>query len=338
MARKKKINKYENKSMALWLFGCAAMVFAMAIIGAITRLTESGLSMVEWKPLIGAIPPLSETEWNRVFSLYQQTPEYIHKNFGMNLEEFKNIFFWEWLHRLWGRLIGLVFLLPFLWFALIKKTPKEINIKLGIALLLGGLQGVIGWYMVVSGLADVPEVSHYRLALHLFTAFIIFAYLLWLALEIYGFKSHVEKGKEVKSILVGLVLVSLTIIWGAFVAGKDAGLIYNEFPKMGGTYIPHDMWAMAPAWLNIFENPSAIQFVHRLLAMITVVYLSYMALVRYKESRLFIALGVMALAQMSLGIVTLITQVHIHVAATHQAGAFIVSALLITICQQAKRK
>ncbi len=324
--------------MAIWLFASAAMVFIMAIIGAVTRLTESGLSMVEWKPLIGAIPPLSEMEWNRVFGLYQQTPEYIHKNFGMNLEEFKLIFFWEWLHRLWGRLIGLVFLLPFLWFVFIKKTPKSMNIKLLIALVLGGLQGVIGWYMVVSGLADVPEVSHYRLALHLFTAFIIFAYLLWLALDVSGFNSSVEKGKDARSILIGIALASLTIIWGAFVAGKDAGLIYNEFPKMGNTYIPEDMWAMTPAWVNIFENPSAIQFVHRLLAVITVIYLSYLALVRYQESRLFIALGVMALLQMSLGIITLITQVHLHVAATHQAGAFILSGLLITICHQVKRK
>ena len=171
------------KNIRNWLFFTAFMVFTLAIIGAVTRLTESGLSMVEWKPLIGAIPPLSQEEWNRVFGLYQATPEFIHKNSWMELEDFKKIFFWEWLHRLWGRIIGLVFALPMIWFWIKGQIPEGYKVKFVGLLLLGGAQGAMGWFMVVSGLNDVPEVSHYRLAAHLGLALLVFVLLLWMAFD-----------------------------------------------------------------------------------------------------------------------------------------------------------
>lgn len=322
-----------KKYIGLWLLASAFMVFAMAVIGAITRLTESGLSMTEWRPFIGFIPPLNDVEWHRVFDLYKQTPEYLKKNEGMSLSEFQHIFFWEWFHRLWGRMIGVVYALPLLYFWLSKKIPKGQGWRFFGLFLLGGAQGALGWYMVKSGLVDRPSVSHYRLAAHLGLAFILYFLLFKTAVQyislprfLYPQKQYevgaVPKAVRVLRMVAGKFFV-LTIAWGAFVAGLDAGLIYNEFPFMGGHVFPNDAGALSPFWLNFFENHAAVQFAHRWLAMTTAtVILLYGFKVRHY------ALMVMVLVQISLGITTLLTVVAIPIAAMHQAGAFIVLALL----------
>jgi cytochrome c oxidase assembly protein subunit 15 len=309
-----------------WLCISAFMVFAMAVIGAVTRLTESGLSMVEWRPFIGAIPPLNDAEWNRVFDLYKQTPEYIKINHGMGLDEFKNIFFWEWFHRLWGRMIGIIYAVPLAVFWVRGMIPAGYKKSLIGLLILGGVQGVMGYVMVLSGFADAPTVSHYRLAAHLSIAFVIFGWMVWL---IHRLSSA---GDDKPSTFcrrrhgwVALAMLSVTVIWGAFVAGMDAGLIYNEWPHMGaGRLVPEDMWFLSPTWLNPFENAAAVQFTHRWLAALTLVMVAAFAW-RVRA----IALGGMVFLQFGLGLATLLTQVAIPIAAMHQAGAFILCALLL---------
>lgn len=329
----------KNKALALWLLVCAAMVFAMALIGAITRLTESGLSMVEWRPLIGTLPPLDELEWQRVFDLYRETPEYQNKNFGMELVEFKNIFFWEWFHRLWGRMIGMVYALPFFGFLIAKKIDRQKFWPLFGLLILGGCQGLMGWYMVQSGLVDRPSVSHYRLAAHLGLAFIIFGLLWRQALQFINPDASMilepTDKKYYTYTWVPLFLFSITFLWGAFVAGLDAGMIYNEFPLMGGRWIPSDMWHLPIWWQNFLDNHAGVQFTHRVLAMITgmAVIVSW-----YKTSALWFSttirrlswamLGVV-LIQISLGILTLLSQVNIVLATLHQGGALVLLAILI---------
>ncbi|WP_246148695.1 COX15/CtaA family protein [Skermanella pratensis] len=328
-----------TRAIAVWLLFCCGMVFAMAVIGAITRLTESGLSMVEWKPLIGMLPPLSEGEWNRVFDLYRATPEYRYVNAGMSLDEFKLIFFWEWFHRLWGQLIGFAFLLPFLWFWATKRIPKGLMPKLVGLFLLGGLQGGIGWFMVVSGLVDRPSVSHYRLALHLGIAFLIFALMLWIALGLLDPNPRSGRSAAAPSLRrhsgLALGFVAVTVAWGAFVAGLDAGMIYNTFPLMGGQLVPSDMWFLDPAPLNLVENHAAVQFTHRWLAIATgivVLALTWRAVradLSPRGHKLAYAAGAMMLLQIALGIATLLTVVSIPVAAIHQAGALALIALLV---------
>lgn len=309
-----------DKQIINWLFFTAFMVFCMAIIGAITRLTESGLSMVEWRPFIGALPPMSEAEWNRVFGLYQQTPEYSAKNMGMSLEEFKNIFFWEWFHRFWGRLIGLVYALPLLYFWIRKKIPNGYKGKLLFALILGGMQGVMGWYMVVSGLVDRPSVSHFRLAAHLGLAFIIFSYLIWLGLSLKNKNQQTACFCLRRHGWTTLFFIAITIIWGAFVAGLDAGLVYNTWPMMGAHWIPPELQSLA----SILLEPVAVQFTHRWIAIVTaLVVLTYAYRVRS------FALGGMVFLQVGLGIATLLSQVAIPLAALHQAGAFILVGIMI---------
>jgi cytochrome c oxidase assembly protein subunit 15 len=303
-----------------WLFFTAFMVFAMAVIGAITRLTESGLSMVEWRPLIGTLPPMSESEWERVFSLYQETPEYQKKNFGMEIGEFKNIFFWEWFHRLWGRMIGIIYALPFFYFLIAKKIPHGFHLKLWIGLLLGAAQGVMGWYMVKSGLIDRPSVSHFRLAAHLSLAFIIFCYLLWVALDIKGAKTVNGSFCQKRHGWTTFAFVFTTLIWGAFVAGLDAGLVYNSWPMMGSQWIPDELTSFSA----IFTDPVAVQFTHRWIAVITALMILSFAY-RLKS----FGLAGMVLLQIGLGVSTLLTQVPIVLAALHQAGAFILGGLMI---------
>ncbi len=310
----------EHRAIVNWLYFTAFMVFAMAIIGAITRLTESGLSMVEWRPLIGALPPLNETEWQRVFALYQETPEYKKKNFGMEIDEFKNIFFWEWFHRFWGRLIGLVYSLPLLYFWVKKKIPDGHKSKLLISLFLGGSQAIMGWYMVESGLVDRPTVSHFRLAAHLSLAFIIFSYLLWMAFSLKGNKAEESSFCLKRHGWIAMLFVTLTVIWGAFVAGLDAGLVYNTWPLMGDKLIPNEL----SAYNTIFFDPVAVQFTHRWIAIVTAIFVFGFAY-RVKS----FPLAGMMLLQIGLGIVTLITQVSIPLAAAHQGGAFILTALMV---------
>lgn len=309
-----------SRPIAYWLFSIAFMVLAMAVIGAITRLTESGLSMVEWKPLIGAIPPLNEAEWNRVFDLYKQTPEFQQKNSWMALADFKNIFFWEWFHRLWGRLIGVAYALPLIFFWVRGMVPQGYRLKLLGGLVLGGLQGVMGWYMVKSGLIDRPSVSHFRLAAHLSLAFLIFAYLIWIGFDFLGKSVQTASFCLRRYGWIALGFLCTTIVWGAFTAGLDGGLLYNEWPLMGGRLIPMEI-THAGAMLN---DPGGVQFVHRWLAATTAILILTFAW-RTKSG----PLAAMVFFQVALGMATLLSQVQIHTAAAHQAGAFILLGLMI---------
>jgi len=308
--------KQNNIILSNWLFFTAFMVFSMAIIGAITRLTESGLSMVEWRPLIGALPPLSESEWMRVFALYQETPEYQHKNFGMSLSEFKTIFFWEWFHRLWGRLIGIVYALPLVYFWLRNMIPAHYKSKLLIGLALGGSQAIMGWYMVESGLVDRPSVSHFRLAAHLSLAFIIFGYLSWLAFSLKGTIQRYQGSFCLRRHgWSALCLLAMTIIWGAFVAGLNAGLVYNTYPLMGGRWIPLEL----NSFISIINDPAAIQFIHRWIAILAA-FMTISFAWRVKNFPLMLAI----FTQVGLGIATLLCQVTLPLAVMHQAGALVV--------------
>ncbi len=316
-------------AIATWLLVSAGAVFAMISIGGITRLTESGLSMVEWRPLIGVLPPLSEAEWQRVFALYRASPEFQIINSAMDLAAFKTIFWWEYIHRLWGRLIGVVYVLPFVFFALKGWLTPRLTWRLSGLLVLGGLQGVIGWWMVKSGLADRPDVSQYRLAIHLVLALTILAALFYLALTLL-----IQPARRVRVrrslfghawLAVGAVL--LTIISGAFVAGTGAGLIYNSFPLMGGRVVPAEYAHLAPFWLNWFENPAAIQFNHRLFAAATfvlIVALWWRCRRASLNKAALVAVTVLitvVCVQVFLGIATLLTNVPLALAATHQAVA-----------------
>ncbi|MEI6559163.1 MAG: COX15/CtaA family protein [Rhodospirillaceae bacterium] len=338
-------------AIGLWLLVCAAMVFAIVVIGGITRLTHSGLSMVEWKPLIGILPPLSEAEWQRVFGLYQLSPEYLQVNKGMSLEAFQGIFWWEWFHRLFAQLIGVVFLLPFLFFWLSRRVRPELMPNLIGLFLLGGLQGVVGWLMVASGLVDRPAVSHYRLAAHLTTALLIFSFLLWQALTLLRpeARSAVVAGARAWTLRLHLWLTLLlmlaALVWGALVAGLHAGLIYNTFPLMNGAFIPSEAWDYAPKWLNLFENHTTVQFVHRWLAIATgFLALLYGWRVASIETlapatrRLGFALGAWVLVQISLGITTLVLSVPVPTAVTHQGGAFVLLTLILWALHDLRRR
>ena len=307
------------KLIANWLFGVAAMVLAMAVIGAVTRLTESGLSMVEWRPLMGAVPPTSAAGWQDVFDAYRETPEYQKKNFGMSLEEFKFIFFWEWFHRLWGRLIGLALLLPLIVFGAMKLIPKGYAIKIfGIGLLVAG-QAVMGYFMVKSGLIDRPSVSHFRLAAHLSLAFLIFSCLIWVAWDLRSAGRYIKSYSGLEKIhgWGALALTFITIIWGAFVAGLDAGLLYNTYPLMDGAFFPAGK-------ADIVNDHGWVQFFHRWVA------IAAAALVLSFAFRIQSwPLAGMIVLQVGFGISTLLSQVWLPLASIHQAGAFILIAILI---------
>jgi len=312
-----------DRSISTWLLTVIVMVLLMIVIGGITRLTGSGLSMVEWRPIWGFLPPLSEYEWNRVFSLYTNSPEYMKINNGMNLEEFKKIFFWEYFHRLWGRLIGIIFFIPLAFFVILKKLPTAIIPKLLIILILGGLQSIIGWWMVKSGLINDPTVSQYRLAVHLSNALLILFFLVWVYLEI---KVGISKIRIDFSLFV-FFLISTTIIAGAFVAGMDAGLMYNEYPMMGGSFIPETYGDYK--FLDPFENPASAQFHHRHLALLTAIFTLIYAFNIYSKTddniikKIAIFTALIVCSQFLLGIITLINMVPLHLGVLHQTGAVI---------------
>jgi len=328
-----------DRAVGLWLYGVAAMVFAMAVIGAITRLTESGLSIMEWAPVSGALPPMSAAEWERLFELYKTTPEYQQINRGMSLAEFREIFWWEWVHRLWGRLIGVVFLVPFVWFLIRGKIRQWLTPHLVGLFILGGLQGAMGWYMVASGFAERTDVSQYRLAAHLTIAVVIYAYLLILAWRLRDPEPEASQDSSASSLRGGLTaltaLAGVTLLSGAFVAGINAGLIYNSFPLMDGRLVPSDYGFLDPFWLNAFENVAAVQFNHRLLAIVSVfaaLALWLWSLRMDLSERARWALGLMALmavTQLGLGIATLLAAVPVWLGALHQAGALLLIALVL---------
>ena len=313
----------------IWLLSTIIMVILMILIGGVTRLTDSGLSMVEWRPLWGFLPPISQFEWNRVFELYMKSPEYIFKNKGMSLEEFKEIFFWEYFHRLWGRLIGIIFVIPLLFFVIVKKIPKSILSKLFLILFLGGLQGFIGWWMVKSGLVNDPTVSQYRLTIHLSNALLILSLLIWVYLDV---KEGVSQIKPDFSFFMFSILF-ITIIAGAFVAGMDAGLMYNEYPFMGDSLIPENYGEYQ--LLDPFENPASAQFHHRHLALFTTLCTLFYCYKYYFESedkkvkKLSLLISIVVCSQFTLGIITLINMVPVYLGAIHQTGAVILFISLI---------
>jgi cytochrome c oxidase assembly protein subunit 15 len=326
-----------DRAVGIWLLAVAAMIFAMAVIGAITRLTESGLSIMEWAPISGTLPPLTQAEWERLFALYKTIPEYQQINRGMSLAEFKTIFWWEWVHRLWGRLIGAVFAGGFLMLLWRGRIRRGLAPHLLAMFALGALQGVVGWYMVASGFAERTDVSQYRLAMHLGLALVIYAYVLWVAFALLA--PAPAAGPEVRGLRAGLRafagLLAVTILAGALVAGINAGLAYNTFPKMAGEWVPSGYWIREPTWANPFENPAAVQFNHRVLAMLTVA--AALALWAWSRTRplaatarrAFALLGGIAVAQLALGIWTLLWVVPVWLGAAHQAGALALLAATV---------
>ena len=318
-----------DRAVGLWLLVCAAMVFAMAVIGAITRLSESGLSIMEWAPVTGALPPLSEAEWQRLFALYKEIPEYREHPGGMTLAEFKTIFWWEYIHRLWGRLIGVVFAVPFVWFLATRRIARRnVGPLLGV-FLLGGLQGAMGWYMVASGFAERTDVSQYRLVAHLALAVAIYGWLLWLG---WRYLRPREAGQGLSGALLAFTaLAVVTLLSGGFVAGLNAGMVYNSFPLMGGRLVPSDYGFLEPWLLNHLANPATAQFNHRVLAVATVV--AALGLWLRAQSRgwggLMMPVAAMALIQLALGIATLLLVVPVWLGALHQAGALILFTLAL---------
>ena len=306
----------------------------MVIVGGITRLTHSGLSISNYKLISGTIPPLNEQEWIDAFELYQQYPEYQKLNSHFDLEDFKDIYFWEWLHRVIGRFIGVVFLLPFLYFLVRRKLDGPTLKKSIVLLFMGGFQGFLGWYMVKSGLVDRPDVSHYRLAAHLSTAFLTFAYCLWVALDLI-YPNRKEINKNFRNVIrAGFVLLMLQIIWGAFVAGLDAGFIHNHWPLMNEGKLVHETVYIEqqPLLKNFIEGRSGVQFVHRYLAYIVVGVIIFIW-VRAKKMMLTVPqklgldslLGLVGL-QFLLGVLTLIWAVPVWLGVIHQVGAFFLLA------------
>ena len=335
-----------DRAIAIWLLVCCAMIFAMAVIGAITRLTESGLSIMEWAPLSGIVPPLSEAEWQRLFALYRQIPEYRQENAGMTLGEFQTIFWWEYVHRLWGRLIGLVFALPFLWFLITGRLRRPLLPHLIAMLALGGLQGLLGWYMVASGFAERTDVSQYRLVAHLIAAVAIYSYIFWIALGLLQPPTGAPSPAVMplrRALWAFAGLVGLTIASGGFVAGLNAGLIYNSFPLMDGRIVPAGYAALDPWILNFFETVEAVQFNHRVLAILVVVAAIALFLWSRRlpldaaQRRALLLVKLMALLQLGFGIATLLLVVPVPLAALHQAGAILLLSLVLWALNRLRR-
>lgn len=315
-----------RRPIVLWLLLCCFMVFMMAEIGAITRLTESGLSITEWKPVSGTLPPLNDAQWQHEFDLYRQSPEFAAKHAWMHLSDFKHIFFWEWLHRLWGRTIGLVFALPLAWFWLRGRIPEGYGSRFLGILGLGFLQGFVGWFMVASGLVDRPSVSHYRLAMHLALALVIYAAMFWTALDL--MQPDRRGGRIARHGRIALALLATTIVWGAFVAGLHAGLEYNTFPLMDGHATPGAL----PDALALTREPGWVQFTHRWLAMTT-----GCVILAYAWRRRSWLLAAAVLLQIGLGISTLLSQVWLPLAAAHQAGAILLLTALLYVMHKDKQ-
>lgn len=333
----------QNRTVAIWLLICCGLVFAMVVLGGVTRLTGSGLSMADWRPLMGWLPPFSDIQWQRVFDLYQQTPEFLKVNSHMDVSAFKGIFWLEFLHRLLGRMIGIVFLLPLIFF-LVKGYIKAAEWpKYSLMFVLGGLQGVLGWYMVKSGLVDNPHVSQYRLSAHLSAAFLIYAYMFWVAMSLLFPASGEQRHPWYRKSLAVTVLTSVTIISGGFVAGLKAGKIYNTFPLMGDDWIPPGTMALEPFWRNFFENMTTVQLDHRVLAISTfLVIIGFWVKARKADlparSRPAVnALLHTAIFQVALGISTLLMSVPIFLGALHQAIAMLLFTVSLYILHSLRR-
>jgi cytochrome c oxidase assembly protein subunit 15 len=336
-----------DRAVGLWLLACAAMIFVMVLIGGITRLSGSGLSIMEWKPLMGALPPLSTAEWDRVFALYREIAQYKHINAGMTLDEFKGIFWWEWSHRLWGRLIGLVFFAPFLFFLVKGWLRRSWAPRLGAIFLMGALQGFIGWYMVASGFEDRTSVSQYRLVLHLGMALIIYALILWSALDLLQpaplTGDRERAGSLARHVRVLLACVALELGLGGLVAGLHGGLIYNDFPLMNGAWVAPDVFAGSPWWTSATEDPGTAQFLHRLGALLVTVVLLALAWRGLRAAlpaplpRRFVLLLAALVLQVALGITTLMLVVPLPLAVLHQGGAVVLLSATLYLLHGLKR-
>lgn len=338
-------------AIQIWLFMICALIFAMVIVGGATRLTGSGLSITEWKPIVGAIPPLNIEDWNEAFEKYKQIPQYKEINEGMSLDEFKSIFWWEWGHRFLGRFIGLAFFVPFLFFLVTKRVESYLKPKFWLMFLGGGLQGFVGWYMVASGLTERVDVSQYRLAAHLGLAVLLFSYIFWVAIGLRRDDNSADDGGKLKAhqnapdagghlkahlkspayFITGLIFFQ--IIAGAFVAGLKAGKAHNTWPLMDGRFIPNGLDVMTPFWKNLFENVLTVQFNHRMIAYViaVVVLLHFIQCLISKSGLANRGLAIkgagllllFTLAQIALGIVTLLQFVPLDLALYHQGGAVI---------------
>jgi cytochrome c oxidase assembly protein subunit 15 len=322
-----------NRRIAGWLLTCCALVFLMVVLGGVTRLTGSGLSMVDWRPVSGVLPPMTDAAWQRNFEMYRQTPEFRKKNSHMTVDDFKGIFWLEYLHRLLGRLIGIVFLVPFLFFVARGWIRRDEWLRYGAMFVLGGLQGLLGWYMVKSGLVDNPDVSQYRLTAHLVSAFLIYAYMLWVALTLLSPAATGQRHPWFGRSVAMTVLITVTVVSGGFVAGLKAGKIYNTFPMMGRYWIPPDFMALEPWWRNLFDNMATVQFDHRVLAISTFLLIVFfwwrlprndLPARSRKGANALLHTGIL---QVALGISTLLLVVPVPLAALHQG----VAMLLFTV-------
>jgi len=326
------------RMVAAWLFTCCALVFAMVVVGGVTRLTHSGLSIVEWQPIVGTLPPLSDAQWAEAFAKYQATPEFRLVNHAMDVEAFKGIFWWEYVHRLLGRLIGAVFLLPLAWFALARRLPDGLGGPLLGIFALGALQGALGWYMVQSGLVDDPRVSHFRLTAHLGLALAILAAMFWIACSLLR-PVAAETTRALRAATACFAaLVFVMALSGGLVAGIRAGFAYNTFPTMNGAFVPAEIMMLEPWYRNFFYNMATVQFDHRLLAYVIAIAAPFLAWrivrpawatrgMRIAAAAMLVAVG----AQIALGIATLVMRVPVPLAALHQAGAVILFAAALNV-------
>ena len=327
-----------RRPVAIWLFVVCFMLLVMISLGGATRLTGSGLSIMEWAPIMGMIPPLSSAEWNRLYALYQQIPQYEIINHGFGIDGFKSIFWLEWTHRLWGRLTGIVFVVPLLVFAVRRQISARLGIRFGVLFCLGALQGVVGWFMVASGFAaGSTAVSAYRLVMHLMLALALYSAILWTALETLAPARIAVAGGTRRVLATLCAAVALTIAAGGFVAGLKAGMIYNTFPLMGGSLVPDDYGALQPFLRNLTENLAAVQFDHRLLATVTATFaLATVALVWRRSAgagRVALgAIGALVCTQYLLGVATLLMMVPVGLATLHQGVAILLlSSALVTL-------
>ena len=331
------IPHHGKKAILVWLWTGMVMIVIMVAIGGITRLTHSGLSMVDWKPLMGAIPPTSQSQWQSSFELYQQYPEYQEKNFDMTLEEYKKIFFWEYLHRLWGRLMGIVFIIPFIIFWKKEYLPPPLFKRFIWILIGGGLVGGLGWFMVVSGLKDKPEVSHYRLAIHLIAAFTLLVYIYWQALLIKYSDQHLEKNSKVLKWPKWLIaLAALQIVYGAFVAGLKAGLIHNTFPFMGDSFVHENTFSLSPFWENLINHKDGVQFIHRMLAYALFILVIVLGIKNRNTGnkewqKSLNSVMIIVIIQFLLGVTTLLMHVPVSIGVLHQFGAILLLLALFRV-------
>jgi len=337
-----------QRIMAIWLFICCATIFSMVVLGGVTRLTGSGLSMVEWAPIMGTLPPLNQSEWLATFELYKSSPEFIHINYNMDLDGFKSIFWFEYSHRVLGRFIGILFFFPMVFFFIKGWVSSSLKPKLIAMFILGGLQGLMGWYMVKSGLVNNPHVSQYRLTAHLSLALIVYAYIFWIALSLY-FQNDDDLNRQSnmgvlkpRSLYLSL-FVFITALSGGFVAGLKAGLAYNTFPLMNGQLIPDGLFSLDPAWSNFFENITTVQFDHRLLAtalFVSIIAFYVAAIRRNPPARVKLGLHLMLamlFIQVTLGISTLLLHVPVALAASHQGGALLLFTVVLFVAHQIRR-